>query len=600
MKKQSFSAIFFGLVFMCLFSICTVKAKASDTITIPVSGQYNQTEARSMLDMINKFRTGSEAWYWNEDDTTKTLLSDLDKFTYDYELEKVAMKRAAELAVSFSHTRPNGQSCFTAYDMWYSSKGENIAYGQSSASSVFVAWREDDYMYSGQGHRRNMLSGRFNRIGIGCFVYQGVKYWAQEFAYASYDTGYVEPNDSKTTVDVEALPQYAKAVSVKEGAQSGGFTFDVMSDNTAKITGCSLSGDITIPDKLDGYPVTVLEKQLFYNRDDVTSVYIPSTVTAFDPFDYVFSYCSSLKNITVSSDNQELCDVDGVLYSKDMTVLYCYPIGRKDKTYIVPESVKTICCTAFGNAPLKSIYISGMYTDWYAYTFFNFPDPYATTIYYKSGSKAESNVKSDLKTDYGTFALWDGSTPTVEKETDDKESADKETTDKESTSIPVNGVKLSKKKASIVKGKKMTLKATVTPSNATNKSVTWTSSNTKVATVNSKGVVTAKKPGTTNITATTVDGKKTATCKVTVTISVKKVTLNKTTASLKRGKKLTLKATINPKNASNKNVTWKSSNKKVATVDKNGVVKGLKKGTTTITVTTKDGKKTATCKVRVK
>ena len=167
--------------------------------------------------------------------------------------------------------------------------------------------------------------------------------------------------------------------------------------------------------------------------------------------------------------------------------------------------------------------------------------------------------------------------------------------------VGVTGVKLSKKSATIIKGKKLTLKATITPSNATNKSVTWKSSNTKVATVDKNGKVKGIKKGTATITAVTADGKKTATCKVTVKnpVKVKSVKLNRKTASVKKGKSIKLKATISPKNATTKNVTWKSSNKKVATVDKNGKVKGIKKGTATVTVTTKDGKKKAVCKVTV-
>ena len=166
-----------------------------------------------------------------------------------------------------------------------------------------------------------------------------------------------------------------------------------------------------------------------------------------------------------------------------------------------------------------------------------------------------------------------------------------------SSKVGVTGVKLNKKSATIIKGKKLTLKATITPSNATNKDVTWKSSNKKVATVDKNGKVKGIKKGTATITAVTADGKKTATCKVTVKnpVKVKSVKLNRKTASVKKGKSIKLKATISPKNATTKNVTWKSSNKKV----KNGKVKGIKKGTATVTVTTKDGKKKAVCKVTV-
>ena len=129
--------------------------------------------------------------------------------------------------------------------------------------------------------------------------------------------------------------------------------------------------------------------------------------------------------------------------------------------------------------------------------------------------------------------------------------------------------------------------------------VKWSSSNKKVATVNKNGLVKAKKKGSTVITAKA--GKKKYKCKVTVkALKVKSLKLNEKTLTLKKGKKATLKATASPANASNKGVTWKSSNKKVATVNSKGVVTAKKNGTATITATAKDGsKKRATCKVTV-
>jgi len=168
--------------------------------------------------------------------------------------------------------------------------------------------------------------------------------------------------------------------------------------------------------------------------------------------------------------------------------------------------------------------------------------------------------------------------------------------------VNVTGVTLDKTEISLVEGNSETLTATVSPSNATNKDVTWTSSSTSVATVDSNGKVTAVKAGTATITVKTSDGSKTATCKVTVTaksVAVTGVTLNKTTLSLVEGSTETLTATISPSNATNKNVTWTSSSTSVATVDANGKVTAVKAGTATITVKTADGSKTATCKVTV-
>lgn len=170
--------------------------------------------------------------------------------------------------------------------------------------------------------------------------------------------------------------------------------------------------------------------------------------------------------------------------------------------------------------------------------------------------------------------------------------------------VKVTGITLNKTTASVVKGKTVALTATVTPDTATDKTIKWTTSNKNVATVSTDGVVTAKAAGTAIITATAADdsGVK-ATCKITVTnpvVKVTKVTLNKTTASVVKGKTLTLTATVTPTNATNKNVTWKSSNTKIATVDGNGKVTAVAAGTATITCTAADGsRKSATCKITV-
>ena len=131
--------------------------------------------------------------------------------------------------------------------------------------------------------------------------------------------------------------------------------------------------------------------------------------------------------------------------------------------------------------------------------------------------------------------------------------------------------------------------------------MTWESSNKSVATVDANGLVTAVSAGTATITVTTEDGNKTATCAVTVaaaTVPVTGVTLNKTSTSLYVGDTETLTATVEPSDATNKNVTWNTSDTSVATVN-NGVVTAVSAGTATITVTTADGGFTDTCTVTV-
>ena len=169
--------------------------------------------------------------------------------------------------------------------------------------------------------------------------------------------------------------------------------------------------------------------------------------------------------------------------------------------------------------------------------------------------------------------------------------------------VSVTGVTLDKSSISILVGASETLAATVSPKDAANKKVTWKSDKPTIATVDANGKVTGVAAGEAIITVTTEDGGKTATCKVTVSdteIKVTGVTLNKTATSLLVGGSETLTATVAPAEATNKKVTWKSDKPEIATVDANGKVTGVAAGEATITVTTEDGGKTATCKVTVK
>ena len=171
--------------------------------------------------------------------------------------------------------------------------------------------------------------------------------------------------------------------------------------------------------------------------------------------------------------------------------------------------------------------------------------------------------------------------------------------------VPVDRVALSPSTLNLKEDETGTLTATVEPSNATNKNVTWESSNTSVATVDATGEVTAIGAGTATITVTTEDGNKTATCAVTVTaatVSVTGVTLSQNEAHLyynRTPNTLTLTATVAPDNATDKTVTWTSSNPSVATVE-NGVVTAVACGTAVITATAADGSgASASCTVTV-
>ncbi|ACV62797.1 Ig domain protein group 2 domain protein [Desulfofarcimen acetoxidans DSM 771] len=172
------------------------------------------------------------------------------------------------------------------------------------------------------------------------------------------------------------------------------------------------------------------------------------------------------------------------------------------------------------------------------------------------------------------------------------------------SSESVSGVSLDQTSCSLTVGETGQLTATVQPANASNKNVTWTSDNEAVATVDATGKVTAVSAGTANITVTTADGGFTATCAVTVqggtsSESVSGVSLDKTSCSLTVGETGQLTATVQPANASNKDVIWSSDNEAVATVDATGKVTAVSAGTANITVTTADGGFTATCAVTI-
>jgi len=165
--------------------------------------------------------------------------------------------------------------------------------------------------------------------------------------------------------------------------------------------------------------------------------------------------------------------------------------------------------------------------------------------------------------------------------------------------VSTKTVKVNRTSVSVTAGKTVALTATVSPSDSTDKTVKWKSSNTRIATVDSKGKITGKAKGTATISAS-VKGAKEVKVKVTVTppVAAKSVKLNKTSVTLYKGKTVTLTATVSPSNTTVKTVKWKSSNTKVAKVDSKGKVTATGAGKATITATTSNGKK-ATASITV-
>ena len=206
-----------------------------------------------------------------------------------------------------------------------------------------------------------------------------------------------------------------------------------------------------------------------------------------------------------------------------------------------------------------------------------------------------SSDPSVATVDGGKIEAVKEGTATVTAKAGDKTATCKVTVDKKV--IAVESVELDKTEVELTEGDSVTLTATVKPDDATDKTVTWTSSDPSVATVDG-GKIEAVKEGSATITAKS--GEKSATCQVTVkkkVIAVESVGLDKTEVELNEGDSVTLTATVKPDDATNKTVTWTSSDPAVATVD-GGKIEAVKEGTATITA--KSGEKSAACTVIVK
>lgn len=169
---------------------------------------------------------------------------------------------------------------------------------------------------------------------------------------------------------------------------------------------------------------------------------------------------------------------------------------------------------------------------------------------------------------------------------------------KEKTDVPVSSVSLSRSSVELVEGEAITLTATVSPNNATDKTVSWLSSKSSIASVDQNGTVKALSVGSTTITASI--GGKSASCNVTVltkTISVESIVLNKSELTLYEEETFSLVATVSPANATEPTITWSSSNSIVAIIDNKGLITAKKEGTSIITAS--NGSIKATCSVTV-
>lgn len=188
--KQKMKALAAALMMALMLATAAVPAFAA-TETKALPGTVSVKAAASFQDVtseyiaLNALRREPFVSYLNADNFTRTFYNttpfdQLPVLMYNADLEKAAKVRAKEIVKLFSHTRPNGTRCFTAYPKMRA-LGENIACGQSSVTEVMLAFAEIDKPYSGQGHRRNMLNPNFNAVGCACYKVGNYCYWVQCF-----------------------------------------------------------------------------------------------------------------------------------------------------------------------------------------------------------------------------------------------------------------------------------------------------------------------------------------------------------------------------------------------------------------------------------
>ena len=379
-------------------------------------------------------------------------------------------------------------------------------------------------------------------------------------------------------------------VNIPEGVTSiEGYTFSscyslseitipssVTSIGSRAFNGCTNLAKVNI---LEG--VTSIGEESFLNCNSLNEITIPSSVTSIGKS--AFSGCTNLAEVNIS---------EGVTSIEYEAFMACSGL----KTITLPNSITSIGEKAF-------------YGCWGLHTI-TLPDK-ITNIGYEAFMNCLSldtliTLSENPPTlDDEVFDTKSGMVVLVPKGSETAYKNAKGWKDFEIKIIienPVTSITLNTEQLTMEYGTKEQLTATVAPDDADNTTVTWTSDNEDVATVDENGLVTAVSVGEANITATAVDGSGvTATCKVTVTPKlVTSVTLNKNELTIEKSFTAQLAATVAPDDADDLGLIWTSDNEEVATVDENGLVTAVSVGEANITATAVDGSGvTATCKVTV-
>ena len=358
----------------------------------------------------------------------------------------------------------------------------------------------------------------------------------------------------------------------------------VSSIGSSAFYGCEALTDITLGSKLKK-----IESQTFYGCIVLPSIVIPYNVTTIG--DSAFVNCTKLTQITVPRNTTSIAS-NAFSYPKKMTMYG--PSDCYAETYASGKGIKYV--TQDIHATSVSLDITEKTAE--HYDDFQLTATIAPLNFTDAVVWTSSNEEVAAVSDTGYVEICGVGTAVITVTAGNVKAVCKIT-------VPqlIDWIEFDEDEIELKAGETYQLKPYISPSDATNKKLKYTSSDTKVAEVSASGLVTAKSEGEAKIRAAATDGSdEYAVCYVTVTgkAKVTGITLDRTSAEVKRGEKLTLNVTVSPSYASNKKVVWKSANTKIATVDANGSVTAKAPGRTKITVTSAENSSyQASCTVTV-
>lgn len=488
------------------------------------------------------------------------------------------------------------------------------------------------------------LPNSVSRVGANAFGYMynddTNKYSrVSGFTISGYTGSNVEKYANNCNFTFTSLGTYKKSDDVD-------YLYTLQDDKVSLITYLGSGGDVTVPEEIDGYVVAynttneVFSENQFRNSlgklnsefDYVTAITFPSMWDCYGNIS--LDDTPKLSEITITnteynfddevSDNKPfgysyVFDDDGVvtefIKNDDFVIKGYYGstaqqyAEKNDFTFVPIESDNTIPVVPTDSVTETTVNNTIEETSTVES---NFTEPSSVEVTTVSNNDNDNNIKTSTdntettETNNNEVTIPTEDNSDIEEPTNDydiepssryvdypTEPEMEETTytlpKVKDTNVYVKKIMLNKTKATVLSDKSVKLVAKVYPKNANNKKLLWTSSNKRIATVE-KGVVVGLRKGTVKITVKSTDGSKlSAQCVVTVKQAVKNIKLNKTLITGRKGTKVTLKAKVTPTKADNRIVKWQSSNKKIATVNKKGVVTVKGKGCAVIKCTSSDG-----------